>query len=250
MTRNDDDGGFIWLRPEPSRRKPRYSRDRIARTALHLADRHGFEAVTMKGIATELGASTMSLYYYVRTKADIVALMHDAILEDVLVPAAELPDGWRDGTATISRRTRTVLLDHPWALASLRDAQFGPNAIRHYEQSLAALHGSSLDPAQKAEFTAIVDAYVHGSAAQAVEVLERTRAAAHDPTMVRQALAFGEHQLRSGNFPELAQLAATRSSGAEPDGPGKQLDQLFEVGLGALLDGLARQYAIATSGTP
>jgi hypothetical protein len=176
--------------------------------------------------------------------------VHDAILEDVLVPADELPDGWRDGTVTISRRTRRVLLDHPWALASLGDAQFGPNALRHYEQSLAALNGSSLDPAQKAEFTAIVDAYVHGSAAQAVEVLERTRAAAHDPAMVRQALAFGEQQLSSGNFPELAQLAATRSSAAEPGGPDEQLDRQFEVGLAALLDGLARQYTIATSGPP
>jgi AcrR family transcriptional regulator len=40
----------------------------------------------MKRIAAELGAATMTLYYYVRNKSDIVALMQDAILADVLVP--------------------------------------------------------------------------------------------------------------------------------------------------------------------
>jgi AcrR family transcriptional regulator len=59
----------------------------------------------MKRIAAELGAGTMALYYYVRNKADIVALMQDAIFEDVLVPAAEFPSGWRDAVALIARRT-------------------------------------------------------------------------------------------------------------------------------------------------
>jgi hypothetical protein len=38
-------------------------------------------------IPTEMDAGTMTLYYYVRNKADIVALMQDAIFEGVLVPA-------------------------------------------------------------------------------------------------------------------------------------------------------------------
>ena len=40
----------------------------------------------MKRIASELGCGTMTLYYYVRTKADLVALMQDAILADILLP--------------------------------------------------------------------------------------------------------------------------------------------------------------------
>ena len=93
----------------------------------------------MKRIATELGAGTMTVYYYVRNKTDVVALMHDAILAGVLIPGPELPGGWRDAIAAIARRTRQVLVAHPWSLASLGDAQFGPNALRHLEQSLAAV---------------------------------------------------------------------------------------------------------------
>jgi AcrR family transcriptional regulator len=91
MTNTADDPALIWLRPEPSGRKPRYTRAEIARTAVGIADTEGFDTVTMKRIASDLGAGTMTLYYYVRNKADIVALMQDAIFEDVLVPAGELP---------------------------------------------------------------------------------------------------------------------------------------------------------------
>ncbi len=37
-----------------------------------------------------------------------------------------------------------MLIAHPWSLASLNDAQFGPNAIRHFEQSFAAVAGTGL----------------------------------------------------------------------------------------------------------
>src|ERR1700678_2227648 len=113
MPSDTDDTTLIWLRPEPSGRRPRYTRAEIARTALDLADAEGFEAVTMKRIASELGAGTMTLYYYIRTKADVVALMQDAILVDLLIPDDELPAYWRDAVIAIARRTRDLLLAHP-----------------------------------------------------------------------------------------------------------------------------------------
>ena len=85
----------IWALPQPPSRKPRYTREQIAVAALRIADQEGFDAVTMKRIAAELGAATMTLYYYVRNKADIVALMQDAILADILVPDACLRGAWR-----------------------------------------------------------------------------------------------------------------------------------------------------------
>jgi hypothetical protein len=119
----------------------------------------------------------MTLYYYVRNKADIVALMQDAIFADVLVPAGEFPSGWRDAVALIARRTRNALVGHPWAVSSLNQAHFGPNAMRHYEQSLAALATTALSYPQKTEVTAILDDYVAGNASHAIEAQERLRAA-------------------------------------------------------------------------
>src|ERR1700733_3957348 len=158
---------LIWLRPEPNKRRPGLNREQITQTAMRIADTEGFEAVTMKRIAAELDSGTMTLYYYVRTKADIVALMQDAILADILIPDDELPPSWRDAVAAIARRTRDVLLAHPWSLSALNDAQFGPNAMRHMEQSLAALDGLDLDASEKLSLWGIVDHYVFGSALHA-----------------------------------------------------------------------------------
>src|SRR5271170_2989551 len=140
----EHDNRPIWALPQPADRKPRYTREQIADAALRIADTEGFDAVTMKRIAAELGAGTMTVYYYVRNKTDIVALMQDAILADVLIPGSELPAGWRAAVAAIARRTRQVLMAHPWSLTSFNDAQFGPNAMRHLEQSLTAVAGTGL----------------------------------------------------------------------------------------------------------
>jgi AcrR family transcriptional regulator len=238
----DIDTELIWLRPEPSARKPRFSRDQISRAAIAIADADGFDAVTMKRIAAELGAGTMTLYYYVRTKADIVALMQDAILADLLIPAAELPASWRDALVAISRRTREVLLVHPWSLVSLNDAQFGPNATRHYEQSLVAVSTLQLRMARKIELIGILDNYVFGNALSTVEALERVRAAAANPRLVTDAVAYGARLLGSGEFPQLAELSRQMASDvAEPGPPMTEsaLERQFETGLDALLNGLA-----------
>ena len=42
--------------------------------------------------------------------------MQDAILADVLVPDACLLGGWREALTAIARRTRDVLMAHPWSL--------------------------------------------------------------------------------------------------------------------------------------
>ena len=244
MSQTNHDASLIWLRPEPSERKPRYTRDQIARVALEIADTDGFDTVTMKRIAAELGAATMTLYYYVRTKADIVALMHDAILEDILIPDDQLPEDWRSAVAAIAYRSRDVLIRHPWSISALNDAQFGPNAMRHYEQSLAALKATSLTAAEKVTITGIFDDYVVGSATHAVETQQRLRTAAHDPGLVRDALTHGRALLASGDFPQLAALADAQEAQREhesPADPVAQLSEQFATGLEALLDGLEQR---------
>ena len=49
-------------------RPPRFSRERLAQVAFEIADTEGFSAVSMRRVAQGLGAGTMTLYNYVRTK--------------------------------------------------------------------------------------------------------------------------------------------------------------------------------------
>ena len=237
----------IWARPEPAARHPRFSRDRIAAAALGIADAEGFEAVSMRRIATVLGAGTMSLYRYIATKADLVALLDDALMGERLVPAAELPADWRAALALSARRTRQVYLRHPWAIAALqaeaaagRGVPTSPNGLRHFEQSLAVLAGAPFDTRGKLNLLAILDDYVMGNVLHAAELRLRARQQP-DPTLAAGIAKFVESQLSSGQFPQLQALSQDPRGGtpAADDGP----EERFELGLQALIDGAFRAWA-------
>jgi AcrR family transcriptional regulator len=252
MSRGDRNAP-IWTRSEPSARTPRLTRAQIAQSALAIADREGFEAVTMRRIAAELGVGTMTLYRYVRTKDDVVALMDDALMAQALVPDGELvTDDWRRALAAVARRTREVLVRHPWALTALQEAQFGPSAMRHFEQSLAAVAGTGLASAAKFELLSLVDDYVFGNVLHTHEARLRTAMAAADPDTVRALVEYGMARLREGGFPHTAALLndAGPGEGSAPALDPETLDRQFERGLGAMLDGAARLFGIQDGSPP
>jgi len=129
-----------------------------------IADAEGFEAVSMRRIAERVGSGTMTLYHYIRTKDDLLALMDDALMGEVLVQRSELPGNWRAALTAIAHRTRAMFVRHPWALLSMLGAPPGPNAMRHFEQCLTALKSTSLDKSGKLELLALVDDFVFGHA--------------------------------------------------------------------------------------
>jgi AcrR family transcriptional regulator len=229
--------GPIWARPEPGSRRPRFTREQIAAVALRIADAEGFEAVSMRRIASELDAGTMTLYHYVRTKDELVALMDDAIMAEMLVPDEDLPDDWRGALALIARTTRATLGRHPWGLHSLQDASLGPNAMRHFEQSLAAVAGTPLDVTDKFALLAIVDEYVFGHALRSREVGSRAATSEADAEAAR---AFAAEQLETGRFPHTEALAAHWDEAAStPLMSEEGYEEVFERGLEMLLDGAA-----------
>lgn len=236
MTESHDVGeGPIWTRPEPSPRSLRFSRQEIAAAALKIGDAEGFDALSMRRIARALGAGTMSLYRYMATKDDLLALIGDALLGEALVPG-DLPADWLEAIAAVARQTRRAYLRHPWAIrlvqrqGALPAALAGPNGLRHVEQSLSALSGAPLDAKAKLDVLAIVDDYVFG---------HLMRQAPPDPEPPGNA-DFVRSQLASGNFP---QLAAVMSPSEAVSSTGlADRDTRFELGLGLLLDGIAARY--------
>jgi AcrR family transcriptional regulator len=227
----------IWTRPQPGARKPRFSREQIAAAALAIADAEGFEAVSIRRVAAALGAGTMSLYRYISAKADLVAIMGES-----LIPDGQLPAGWREALAMIARSTKDTLLRHPWAVQALQgrsaaaqDGPFGPNGLRHFEQSLAAVATAPLDTAAKLDLLATIDDYVFGHVMRAGE--QQARAASTDPGHAAAITEYIQSQISSGQFPHLSKLARDPAAHALAD-PG-QLDQRFERGLQTLLDGAA-----------
>ncbi|MGI5126391.1 TetR/AcrR family transcriptional regulator [Pseudonocardia sp. CA-107938] len=239
---SSDASSLIWTRPPPGTRRPKFSRDQIAATALAIADTEGFAAVSMRRIAAELGAGTMTLYYYVRTKDELVALMDDAIMSEVLIPDDEFPSHWYDALSAVAQRTWDVLVRHPWVMQSLANASSGPNAMRHFEQSLAALAGTELAVADKFALLAAVDDYVHGNAFRSAE-FQAASASDIDDAAVDAAVRFAETQYATGRFPHTQALFGGRDPRevfAQLIGDTTARDR-FRHGLSMLLDGAARR---------
>jgi AcrR family transcriptional regulator len=237
----------IWTRPEPGARRPRFSREQIAAAALAIADAEGFDAVSIRRIAAALGAGTMSLYRYISAKSDLVALMDDAIMGESLIDG-ELPSDWREALALIARKTREALLRHPWAVQALQgggaasqDGAFGPNGIRHFEQSLAAVAAAPMDTTAKLDLITLVDDYVFGHVLRAGE--QQARFGEDAPGHAAQIAGYIQHQLATGRFPHMEKL--TRDPAAQTLADPARIGERFERGLRALLDGAAADLTAA-----
>jgi AcrR family transcriptional regulator len=222
----------IWLRPEPKGRQPSLNRSEIAAAALAIADAEGFEQVTMRRVAARLRAGTMTLYHYVHTKGDLVALMDDALMAQLLVSPEELSKSWREAISAIARRTRTILAQHPWAMVSMRSAPPGPHAMEHFEQCLTALAHAPLAPADKLVLLGSVDDLAFGSALRSEPPGRRDQTTRATERAIRK---LGEQLLATGRFPQISAVFG-RLSEKQSAALFASTDERFELGLAAILD--------------
>lgn len=230
----------IWAHPAPGTRRPKLTREQIADTALALADAEGIDAVSMRRIAEELGVGTMTLYYYVRTKDDLLALMDDALTGECLIPAGKLPKTWRAAMTAIARETRRVFVRHPWALTALEGGgRVGPNGMRHVEQSMAALAHAPFSPSERLSVISAVDDLVFG---HVLRLRDTWSPGAGDAGTLRKVNDFIRAQIATGEYPQLAAMvgddAPTEVFGRMSRGMTDEAR--FERGLEALLDGFER----------
>ncbi len=157
----------LWMRGIGGTRKPRFTHDDVRAAAVRIADAEGLDALSMRRLATELGAPTMTLYYYVRTKDELLSLIQDAVMAEVTFPVdVVFPDDWKEAIIAVATRSRDVLLRHPWVSGIGDGPSIGPSSVRHFEQSLQALAGLDQPFAVKLDVLSAVDEYVFGYCSQ------------------------------------------------------------------------------------
>ena len=92
------------------RRTP-LTRNRVLGAAVDLADRVGYEGLSMRKLGQELGVDAMALYRHVRGKDDLL----DGLVE-VIVGQIEGPfpaDSWKAALRAQAMAARGVMLRHP-----------------------------------------------------------------------------------------------------------------------------------------
>jgi AcrR family transcriptional regulator len=225
--------GEIWRRQrrDGERSRAGLDGDRIAAAALRIADAEGLAAVSMRRVAAELGAGTMSLYRHVSGRDDVVELMIDLV--DGTEPPPEPTGDWRADLRTVAERTRRLLLAHPW-LAYERPSRprIGPNSLRHLDGALAVVRQASPDIDRAGALLTAVQAFTYG----AVQLELAERRAERDSGLTEDEWRRGvgpylKEELATGAYPHVRDFVA---AGADPDH-----DRRFAFGLDRMLDGLA-----------
>jgi AcrR family transcriptional regulator len=224
----------VWARPQrPPRGRARgLSRQQIVRAAITIADREGLDALTMRRVAQQLGAGTMSLYWHVRNKDELIELMRDQVAgEHTLQPSGD----WRSDLATFARDTRAMFLRHPWlASVAFGTPPLGPNALRQDELTAAAMGSLGVDLQTQGAIGAVVYFFVIGFVQRELaqeQVQQRTGVTREQ--WLAQVAPYIQQQLATGRYPNL-QRAYT--SGGDLDN-----DAAFEFILNFILDAVAAQ---------
>ncbi|WP_050986940.1 TetR/AcrR family transcriptional regulator [Saccharomonospora xinjiangensis] len=230
---------LLWGVTEKPRRgpKPRFSVEDIVAKAIELADADGIEAVTMRGVASALGLTAMSLYGYVPGKSELVDLMVDRVHAELGPPEPSGP-GWRAEVEALARQAWELHLRHPWLLqVSMARPLLGPNVIAKYDTDLRAVSNLKLTPVEMDQVVTLLANYIHSAARAAVEVRRVGQDTGKDnPEWWTEYEPLLAKVLDAERFPMAGEVG--NAVGEEYYGPNAP-ELAFEFGLEVLLDGIA-----------
>lgn len=204
---------------ERPRRAPRaawgsISRQQVLDTAMRMLRSHGYEQITIRALANEMGVAPMSLYRHIRDKDDILDEVVDRLLARQWRPRAD-PASWKEWIAEAADRLHRFLVAQPAALHVFLDHPVvSPANVARMQAVMSVLRDELADEEIARRAYGAIQTYTIGFAA-----LEAARAGWTPPE--------GEAD------PVALQLAAYTTP------------QQFTVGLGYLLAGIESEAATA-----
>ena len=210
----------------PVGRRAPLGRAQVVAAALKLLDAEGLKGLTMRRLGARLQIQAASLYNHVHNKEALLALVAEALCEEMGGPPAGLP--WDATLEAIAWRCRDVMLRHrDGARVMAMTPPSGPHRLSLIEIVLSTLLRAGFTPADAIDAGAVHNAYVVGFVLN--EDMGGDDAAGR--AQVRQWFA----ALPADRYPTLVAHAGTLavSSG----------ERRFRMGLEALLEGLRRRLA-------
>lgn len=221
-----------------SRRGPRrgLNVDEIVAAAIDLADAHGLDAVTMRGVARVIGVAPMTLYTYVPGKDELLDLMLDSLYEQM--PRTNVArKSWRARLEAVARHNRTMFDAHPWAaVISTGRPPLGPGLMAKYEHELRAFDGTGLD-----------DVEIDSALTFLLDFVRASAHAAADAQAAKRESAMSDAEWWAANEPLLAQIfdaTAYPTAGRVGTAAGMAYgaayspDHAYDFGLERVLDGI------------
>ncbi|MGW0983741.1 TetR/AcrR family transcriptional regulator [Streptomyces xiamenensis] len=225
----------VWERPEPQPRAAPVplSREKIAASAIRLADADGLEGLSVRKLAKELGVGPMRLYDYVSNRSELLDLMVDVVYAGIA--EAGRRTAWRATVLAIAHATRDAALAHEW-FADLLGGRphLGPHALAVGEATAAALSQApgvrGIDDLQRA--VGALNAFLIGAVRTEVTERRTARAGGTDEAAFQAALGpYLTRMLDTGRYPTVARLVI---EGAHLDAR-----ETFDHNLTTVVDGIS-----------
>lgn len=164
------------------------SREDIVDAAVAIVDAGGYEEMSIRSLAADLGVAPMSLYRHIRDKDDLLDEVVGQLLARVWRPAVS-EDNWQEWIVEAAASLRQFLVTQPAALhVYLRQPVLSPAAVERMDAMMGVLRRAGLDEASARAAYGALHTYTIGFAA-----LEASRAGwvpgSGDVTSLAQQLA-------------------------------------------------------------
>jgi AcrR family transcriptional regulator len=217
---------------EPATEEPReqLTEERVLRTAVALADRHGIEWLSMRKLADELGVSAMSPYYYVPNKERLIDGMVDIVFSEIEPPSLELD--WKTAMRRRAVSTREALNRHRWAIGHMEGrTDHGPANLRLHDAVLGCLRAAGFSLEMTVHAYSVQDAYIYGFVLQETDMSSETP----DDFAAEAQRQMDAYQDVLADYPHLVEVVGGYVAKAGYDYAAE-----FLFGLDLILDGLDR----------
>jgi AcrR family transcriptional regulator len=217
--------------PSAGTKKP-ITVEAIIAAAFGIVEKEGYQALTMRRVATALETGPSSLYAHVVNKEDLGELLIGRLCAAIDLPEPD-PVSWRQQLMSVCSQRRDQYLRYPGiSRAAFAVAPSNLDTLRVSEGVLAILLAGGVDPQAAAWATDSLTLYVN---AYSLELSLVNRRPGHDGGgwVVSRDELLRRYAALPGSFPHTKRYAAELTAGTGHD--------RFDFTIGVLIDGLARR---------
>ncbi|MFE7801520.1 GntR family transcriptional regulator [Nocardia sp. NPDC057440] len=215
------------------------TRERVLAEAVSIADAEGLEAVSMRAVAGRCGVAPMTLYRFVEGKDELLMAMSDSVYGTPSFEFAE-SEPWRTRVEAVATALWRVHRAHPWLglVHPLTRPLPLPNLLGISDRLLGSLEVLGLPPKLQFDVHVLVYSHIVGLASN----FEREDIAVSDTGLSSeewtdlQYLPPVNDKSIMNRYPHFAKLFG--HFGSLPYGYDMDLDEMFQLGLNLLLDGV------------
>jgi AcrR family transcriptional regulator len=216
--------------PERAKRRTPLNRERVLRAALALADQGGFESLSMRNLAKELGVEAMSLYNHVANKDDLLDGMIDLVFGEIELPPTDVD--WKTAMRRRAVSTREALNRHRWAIGLMEGrSSHGPANLSLHNAVLGCLRAAGFSMEMTVHAYSVQDSYIYGFALQERDMSSESA----DDFAAEAQRQMHEYQAVLADYPHLVEVVGGYVAKA-----GYDYATEFLFGLDLILDGLDR----------